>query len=98
MPTLPPDLLAVLADLPPADLERVLVDLLTPAEVAFVSERWAIVKYLALGLSQRQVVAETGAGIATVSRGAQQLRYGTGGFALALAACGLSVRPTDAPP
>ncbi|MCA9526269.1 MAG: hypothetical protein KC549_08220 [Myxococcales bacterium] len=86
MPSLPPDLVAVLASLPAADLERVLVDLLTPAEVGFVGERWAIVKGLAAGASQRQVVAETGAAIATVSRGAQQLRYGSGGFALALAA------------
>ncbi len=83
-PTLPPDLLDVLADLrDPADLAAFFEDLLTPAEVANVAERWELVKLLAEGKSQRAVAAAVGAGVATVTRGARILKYGAGGFAKA---------------
>jgi Trp operon repressor len=80
-PTLPHDLLAVMAALDePADLARLMGDLLSMAEVRSLGERWAIVKALADGRSQRGVRDEVGCSVATVSRGAKQLRYGTGGF------------------
>ena len=83
-PTLPDDLLDVFANLDePAALQLLFEDLLTPAEVANVAERWELVKLLAAGRSQRAVAAEVGAGIATVTRGARALKYGTGGFAMA---------------
>ncbi len=83
-PTLPPDLLDVLADLrDPQDLEAFFDDLLTPAEVANIGERWELVKLLAEGRSQRAVAAAVGAGVATVTRGARILKYGAGGFARA---------------
>ncbi|MCB9672142.1 MAG: hypothetical protein H6734_21890 [Alphaproteobacteria bacterium] len=93
VPSLPEDLLAVLCDLDrPAELARVLGDLLTPSEVEALAERWTIVKLLAGGHPQRAVRDEVGCSVTTVSRGARQLRYGEGGFDLAfdrLAALGL---------
>ena len=55
-PRPPRDLLAVLAGLDDADaIGDLLVDLLTPAEVDAIAERWAIVKALAEGHTQRAV-------------------------------------------
>lgn len=83
----PEDLLRVFAGLrDPAAIALVLEDLLTPAEIRSIRERWAIIQQLAAGRTQREVRDEVGVAIATVSRGAQQLRYGRGGFALALEA------------
>ena len=81
-PALPPDLLAVLAALDsPDDLARLMDDLLSLSEVRSLGERWAIVKGLAAGQSQRAVRDGVGCSVATVSRGAKQLKYGNGGFA-----------------
>ncbi len=99
---LPNDLLAVLAAVTdPEGVDRLLTDLLSPAELSALSERWAIVTELAAGRSQREVKASVGAAIATVSRGAQQLRDGHGGFALAfrtLRDLGLPHPPMPEPP
>ena len=84
-PTLPPDLLQALALLrEPAQVELFLRDLLTPYERESIAERWAIVQALQRGETQRQVRDRLGCSITTVSRGAKQLKYGDGGFALAL--------------
>lgn len=80
-PRPPADLLAVLAHTAaPERIGDLLVDLLTPAEVEAVGERWAIVKALAEGHTQRAVRDAVGCSVTTVTRGARQLRYGTGGF------------------
>ncbi len=80
-PTLPFDLLAVLAELDDTDhVSALLGDILTPSELEAVAERWAIVKLLAAGYSQRRVRDEVGCSVTTVSRGNRQLRYGDGGF------------------
>lgn len=85
--SLPPDLARVFAHLDaPEAIERLLTDLLSPAELRSLRERWGIVRGLAAGKTQREVRDELGVGIATVSRGAHQLRHGTGGFALGLEA------------
>lgn len=84
-PKIPHDLLRVLAQI---DDVRVLADfaqdLLTPAEIETLTERWNIVKALAAGNTQRHVAESLGASITTVSRGSRQLRYGVGGFQKAL--------------
>ena len=81
---LPSDLLVVLAALDDATQVRLLLgDLLTPAELNSVRERWAIVKALAAGGTHRAVRDRVGVSIATVSRGSRQLQHGSGGFALA---------------
>ncbi|TVQ90003.1 MAG: hypothetical protein EA397_13675 [Deltaproteobacteria bacterium] len=83
-PTLPDDLLAVLAELrQPTQIQSVFTDLLTPAEVQAIAERWAIVKLLAEGHSQRAVRDAVGCSVTTVTRGNRHLQYGSGGFHLA---------------
>lgn len=84
-PQLPADLLAVLAGLSnPQDIASLLSDLLTPQETEALTERWLIAERLSRGESQRAVADALGVSITTVSRGARSLKYGSGGFALAL--------------
>lgn len=66
------------------DAERFLEDILTPQELNAVVERWMLIKLLIEGKTQREVRDELGIAIATVTRGARQLKYGTGGFKMAL--------------
>ena len=83
-PELPAELLRVLARLDRVeDVARLLSDLLTPAEIEALGERWQIVQRLTAGQSQREVAAELGVSITTVSRGSRQLKYGVGGIAMA---------------
>jgi TrpR-related protein YerC/YecD len=78
---LPHDLLEILARLDSVEeIGRLLSDLLTPAEIEALNERWDILRLLSQGKSQRDVSAELGVSITTVSRGSRQLKYGTGGF------------------
>ena len=85
-PPLPEDLLKVVAVIDdPTELQTLFEDLLTPAEMDAIGERWAIVKRLAAGESQRSIRDATGASVSTVSRGSRQLKYGSGGFARAFA-------------
>lgn len=84
-PTLPEDLLHVLAVSGDVDLvRRVLYDLLTPRETEAIAERWEIVKRLERGMTQRAIRDELGASVTTISRGNRQLKYGHGGFRAAL--------------
>ena len=86
IPRLPDELVGALADLTePAAVAALLEDLLTPNETEALGERWQIVKRLRAGATQREVAAELGVSVTTVSRGARQLKYGTGGFEVALA-------------
>lgn len=83
-PSLPDDLLTVLCAVEqPEALAKLLGDLMTPSEIEALTERWAIVKLLAGGASQRAVRDVVGCSVTTVSRGNRQLRYGDGGFDLA---------------
>lgn len=90
MPTTPKpslaDLARVLAKLDaPEAIESFLRDLLTPAEIQVLTERWAIVQMLASGQSQRAIALALDVSLTTVNRGNRQLRRGEGGFARALA-------------
>lgn len=64
----------------PHEIRALLEALLTPAERTAVAERWQIVCRLVEGNTQRQVRDALGVGIATVERGARELRYGKGTF------------------
>jgi TrpR-related protein YerC/YecD len=80
-PQLPEDLLDVLGSLSePSDVADLLHDLLTFHEIESLSERWAIVKMLSAGRSQRAVRDAVGASVTTVGRGSKALKYGYGGF------------------
>jgi Trp operon repressor len=61
-----------------------LSDLLTPQEVEALAERWWIAERLSRGEAQRSVAEALQVSITTVSRGARSLKYGAGGFDLAL--------------
>jgi Trp operon repressor len=84
-PQLPDDLLAVLATLADAGhIAMLLSDLLTPQETEVLTERWHIAERLSRGEPQRAVADALAVSITTVSRGARSLKYGAGGFQLAL--------------
>ena len=84
-PSLPPGLLRALSRLSrPEEMALFLSDLLTPAEIEAIAERWQIATLLTEGKSQREVASRLGASITTVSRGSRMLKYGQGGFRLAL--------------
>lgn len=55
-------------------------DLLTSAEVEELPKRLQIIKQLSRGVSQREVAKNLGVGIATVTRGAKELKNKKGGF------------------
>ncbi len=78
----------------PASIERFLKDLLTPAEIQAVTERWAIVRMLAAGMTQREVALALDVSVTTVTRGNRQLQHGEGGFTHALTLPG-SPTPDD---
>lgn len=66
----------------PVELEKVLEDFLTTAEISALNERWQTVDHLLRGKPQREVSQVTGVSISKVTRAAQVLRDGTGGFEL----------------
>ena len=63
-------------------------DLCTVKELTDMSQRWAVVRQLARGLSYREISSVTGAATATVTRINQWLRHGMGGYRLALSRLG----------
>jgi|GEM_PF-5981552 Trp operon repressor len=69
----------------PEEVELFLRDLLTPSERQAIEERWAIVRLLAQGLTQREIRDRLDVSIATVTRGSLQMQKGEGGFERALA-------------
>ena len=62
------------------EAETLLQALLTPAESEELAARWQIVKSLIEGLPQRAVRDRLKTSIATVTRGARELKYGNGIF------------------
>jgi uncharacterized protein YerC len=70
----------------PDTIARIFQDLFSTAELRSLHERWAIIALLRAGHSQRAVRDAVGCSIATVSRGAAQLRGSLGGFDAAFAA------------
>ncbi len=68
-------------------------DLCTLHELEELADRWAIVRLLEQGRNYREISESTGASTATVTRIAQWLRHGTGGYRLLLDRLGLSAKP-----
>jgi TrpR-related protein YerC/YecD len=75
---------ALLALRTPDELHRFLRDLCTRAELEALVHRWQIVQLLDDGLPYLDVADKAQASTATVTRVAQWLRHGTGGYQLAL--------------
>src|SRR3954453_8434740 len=65
-------------------LVRFLRDLCTRSELEAMAHRWQIVQLLDDGLPYLDVAEKAQASTATVTRVAQWLRHGTGGYTLAL--------------
>jgi TrpR-related protein YerC/YecD len=66
------------------ELERFLRDLCTLSELEALAHRWQVAKLVDQGLPYIEVAQRTGASTATVTRVAHWLRYGEGGYRLAL--------------
>lgn len=59
---------------------ELLAALLTPSEYEEMARRWQIVRRLILGETQREIACKLGVSVATVTRGARELNYGSGVF------------------
>jgi TrpR-related protein YerC/YecD len=66
------------------EAERFFRDLCTLSELEAMAHRWEVVKLLDEGLPYLEIAQRTGASTATVTRVAQWLRHGEGGYRLAL--------------
>lgn len=64
----------------PREAEMLLQDILTPQELASLSERWQLIQKLHAGEPQRDIAQELGVSISKITRGSRMLQYGSGGF------------------
>ena len=79
------DLLDTILELPDrAAAERFFRDLCTRRELHDLSQRWHVVRLLDEGIPYAEISRITGASTATVTRIAQWLNHGTGGYREAL--------------
>jgi TrpR-related protein YerC/YecD len=79
------DLFEAILELEDADeVERFLRDLCTLGELQAMAHRWEVVKLVEQGLPYQEISSQTGASTTTVTRVAHWLRYGEGGYRLAL--------------
>ena len=60
------------------DIELLLIDLLSPAEIENIAERWHIMQMVAAGHSHRAIAKSVGTSIAKVSRCARVVQHGNG--------------------
>jgi TrpR-related protein YerC/YecD len=67
-----------------AEAERFFRDLCTLRELSEMATRWHAARLLARRIPYRRVAEETGASTATVTRIAQWLNHGSGGYRLVL--------------
>lgn len=60
------------------EVKRLLIDLLSPAEIDNIAERWHIMQEIAAGTSHRAIAKAVGTSIAKVSRCARVVWHGNG--------------------
>lgn len=58
----------------PKLVERFLSSILTPAEIREISSRWALVRLLDQGVSQRQIAKKLGLSLCKITRGSRELK------------------------
>lgn len=79
------DLFETILELEDADeVEQFLRDLCTLSELQAMAHRWEVAKLVEQGLPYQEISLRTGASTTTVTRVAHWLRYGEGGYRLAL--------------
>jgi TrpR-related protein YerC/YecD len=79
------DLFEAILELEDAEeVERFLRDLCTLSELQAMAHRWEVAKLVEQGLPYQEISRRTGASTTTVTRVAHWLRYGEGGYRLAL--------------
>ena len=61
-------------------IEDFLRSLLTPAEIADVSGRWALVKALRKKIPQREIAKDLGVSLCKITRGSRELRKANSAF------------------
>lgn len=66
------------------EARKILKDILTPREIAALTQRLQIIKLLAKGVSHREISKKLRVSIAKVTRGSRALRRNHGGFPLLL--------------
>ncbi len=57
-------------------------DLCTPSELEAMADRWLVVPFLTRGVPYREIHQRTGVSVATITRVARAMNFGTGGYAL----------------
>jgi TrpR-related protein YerC/YecD len=79
------ELIGTIAALPTRTItEKFLRDLCTRAELEAMAQRWEVAQLVDQGVPYLQIAQRTGASTATVTRVAQWLRHGEGGYATVL--------------
>lgn len=58
----------------PKLIKNFLDSLLTKSEVAAISSRWALVRLLSMGVSQRTIARELGLSLCKITRGSKELK------------------------
>ena len=61
-------------------LESFIFCLLTPAETADIASRWALVKELREGRTQREIAKNLGVSLCKITRGSRELKKPSSGF------------------
>jgi len=85
---------ALLAMTDVREMQALLRDLCTPAELEALVDRWRVVPYLLEGMPYRDIHARTAVSITTIGRVARFLNRGNGGY---LAAAARAARVADNP-
>ncbi len=62
------------------EAKQLLEDILTPQELASLSERWQLIQELHKGTAQREIAKKLNVSISKITRGSRMLQYGSGGF------------------
>ncbi len=55
-------------------------DILTPAELDSIVERWQLIQELEAGTPQREIAKKLNISISKITRGSRMMQYGEGGF------------------
>lgn len=81
-----------------AEVQRLLVDLCTPAELEALTDRWRVVPHLLQAEPYREIHEHTAVSVTTIGRVARCLLAGAGGYRVAAARLGIkSTEPVRTP-